>query len=133
MPKFSPNEEIGKFSTLVEKITTSKNLQKKKKFLQNCMNWNILQRELFSEKLEIFPLFQFFRKLRNFNYPGPKVCQFSDRLEKLEIFPVKSEELENLQKVEIFLIWKHRKIFQQIGKFSIQFSCFIGISSTLPT
>ena len=76
------------------------------------MNWNICSRGNFSGKSENFPLFQFFRKLRNFIYPGPEVCQFSDRLEKVEIFPVKSDELEHLQKVENFPIWKHRKIFQ---------------------
>ena len=39
-------------------------------FLQNCKNWNILQRELFSEKSEIFPLFPLTRKFRKFIYPG---------------------------------------------------------------
>ena len=39
-------------------------------FLQNCKNWNILQRQLFSEKSEIFPLFPLTRKFRKFIYPG---------------------------------------------------------------
>ena len=111
----------------VENFPTSKN---KLIFFQNLMNWNICSRGNFSDKLENFPLFQFFRKLRNFIYPGPEVCQFSDRLEKLEIFPVKSEELENLQKVEIFPIWKHRKKFSNklenfpINRKIFQFSNF---------
>ena len=48
-------------------FSTSK---KKFFFLQNCKNWNILQRELFSEKSEIFPLFPLTRKFRKFIYPG---------------------------------------------------------------
>ena len=65
------------------KFSTSKNLQKKKFFLQNCMNWNILQRELFSEKSEIFPLFRFFRKFRKFIFLGLQVCQVSGKSKKL--------------------------------------------------
>ena len=94
----------------VENFPTSKN---QLIFFQNLMNWNICSRGKFSGKSENFPLFQFFRKLQNFIYPGPEVCQFSDRLEKVEIFPVKSDELEHLLKVENFPIWKHRKIFFQ--------------------
>ena len=94
----------------VENFPTSKN---QLIFFQNLMNWNICSRGNFSGKSENFPLFQFFRKLRNFIHPGLKVCQFSDRLEKVEIFPIKSDELEHLLKVENFPIWKHRKIFFQ--------------------
>ena len=37
-------DKIGIFSTLVENFPLSKTCKKKKIFLQNCMNWNILQR-----------------------------------------------------------------------------------------
>ena len=77
------------------------------------MNWNICSRGNFSGKSENFPLFQFFRKLRNFIHPSLEVSQFSDRLEKVEIFPIKSDELEHLLKVENFPIWKHWKMFFQ--------------------
>merc|ERR1712030_192250 len=49
----------------------------KKKILQNCKNWNILQRELFFEKSEIFPLFPLTRKFRKFIYPGLYVYKVS--------------------------------------------------------
>ena len=45
-------------------------------------------------------------------------------MEKVEIFPIKSDELEHLQKVEILPkldqleYLQLRKIFRQIGKFS---------------
>ena len=39
-------------------------------FLQNCKNWVILHRKVFSEKSEIFPLFPLTRKFRKFIYPG---------------------------------------------------------------
>ena len=50
------------------------------------MNWNILQRELFSEKSEIFPLFRFFRKFRKFIYSGLQLCQVSAKSKKLFFF-----------------------------------------------
>ena len=124
----------------VENFPTSKNQHI---FFQIWMNWNICSRGNFSGKSENFPLFQFFRKLQNFIHPGPEVCQFSDRLEKVEIFPVKSDELEHLLKVENFPIWKHRKmflnwIFAVVEKFPINRKIFhfansFGKSSTLPT
>ena len=44
----------------------------------------------FSEKLENFPLSPVFLKL------------FSDRLDKVDIFPIQTDELEYLQKVKNF-------------------------------
>merc|ERR1712030_263642 len=43
LQNLSPKMQSGNFSTLVENFPLSKSCQKKY-FLQNCMNWNILQR-----------------------------------------------------------------------------------------
>ena len=91
---------------------------------QNLMNWNICCRGKFSGKSENYPLFHFFWKFWNITYPSLIVCKFSDRMELMEIFPIKSDELEHLQKVEILPKFDQleylqlRKIFRQIGKFS---------------
>ena len=54
--KFNSKWRKWKFFHFGGKFFTFKNLQKKKN-LQNCMNWNILQRGLFHEKSQIFTLF----------------------------------------------------------------------------
>ena len=86
--------EMCNASTRMEKVENFPIWKNRKFFFQNLMNWNICSRGKFST-------FQFFRKLWNFIYPGPEVSQFSDRLEKVEIFPIKSDELDNFQKLKI--------------------------------
>ena len=88
---FSPNGEGGKFS----------NLEKSEIFFQNFMNWNICSRGKLSDKSGNFLLFPL-QNFRNFIYPGLEVCQYSDQIEKVDIFPIKSDELENFQKLKIF-------------------------------
>ena len=66
----SPMDKIGLFSTLVENFPLWKICKKKTFFLQNCMNWVILHRKVFSEKSEIFPLFPKTRKFCKFIYSG---------------------------------------------------------------
>ena len=71
---WAPYEGSGNFSTLVENFP----LHKKDCFwLQNCMNWNILQRRLFSEKSENFPLFPKTRKFGKFIYSGLQLDKVS--------------------------------------------------------
>ena len=117
LPNFIPNWEIGNFSTLVGNFPLSK-ICKKKIFLQNCMNWNILQRELFSEKSEIFPLFPKTRKFGKFIYSGLQLNKVSAEI----IFSknghpssgILSEIFQFLSlKSEFFLIfWKKVTIFE---------------------
>ena len=78
----SPMEKL-EFFPLWWKIFHFQKLANKNFVMQNCMNWNILQRELFSEKSEIFPLFRFFRKFRKFIFLGLQVCQLSAKSKKL--------------------------------------------------
>ena len=96
------------------------------------MNWNICRKWKFFHFSNFFenPIFRPIGEVGNFsskfrwigtfaesgNFSTFQIfskIQVSDRLEKLEIFPVNSDELEHLLKVEIFPIWKHRKMFFQ--------------------
>ena len=63
---FEPKYAKWKFFHFGGKFSTFKNFF----FLQNCKNWVILHRKVFSEKSEIFPLFPLTRKFRKFIYPG---------------------------------------------------------------
>ena len=88
------------------------------------MNWNILQRELFSEKSEIFPLFPKTRKFGKFIYSGLQLDKVSAKI----IFSknghpssgILSEIFQFLSlKSEFFLIFWKKSRYSKIRKFYI--------------
>ena len=114
----SPKEKLEFFPLWWKIFHLQKCAPKKNFFLQNCMNWNILQRELFSEKSEIFPLFPKTRKFGKFIYSGLQLDKVSAKI----IFSknghpssgILSEIFQFLSlKSEFFLIfWKKVTIFE---------------------